>query len=197
MATLLLSVQIILGAWVAANHAGGACQGFPQCNGQWWPQANFKSALDITYGLFSGYRGDLAFDAQVGINCLHRLGALSSFIVLTLLMFRSMSTTAPKPVRKAGLWLSVLLFIEIASALLGFKLNMPLWLSVTHQLGAALLMLPLIAIGFYSRYSFQDVTEAATLVPEIKPADVVLKKTVMAFMLSQMPVLYIYALNRN
>jgi cytochrome c oxidase assembly protein subunit 15 len=36
-AGLLLAVQIWLGGWVAGNHATLACQGFPTCNGNWWP----------------------------------------------------------------------------------------------------------------------------------------------------------------
>ena len=34
----LVLVQIALGGWVSTNYAVLACQGFPTCNGQWWPQ---------------------------------------------------------------------------------------------------------------------------------------------------------------
>lgn len=154
-AMLILFLQLVLGIWISVNHAALACQGFPQCNGQWWPEANYQAALDVMSGLFSGYTGDLAFTAQIAVNWLHRLGALIGFIVLTAQVFRTMSATMSKPIRKAGVWLSLLLFVQIATALLGIKLNMPVELAVIHQIGAVLLMLPVIAIGFYSRYGFQ------------------------------------------
>ena len=39
-AMFVLLLQIVLGAWVSANHAALTCSGFPQCNGQWWPKAD-------------------------------------------------------------------------------------------------------------------------------------------------------------
>jgi len=152
-AMLILFLQIVLGVWVSANHAALACTGFPLCNGQWWPVADYQNALNLLAGLYTGYTGDTAFELQVAINWLHRLGALVCFIVLSLLMLNTMLVNAPKPLRKAGLCLSLLLFIEIVSGIAGTKLNMPS-IALVHDAVAALLMLPLIAISFYSRYGF-------------------------------------------
>ncbi|MGZ8191369.1 MAG: signal recognition particle-docking protein FtsY, partial [Methylococcaceae bacterium] len=85
-------------------------------------------------------------------NWLHRIGALLSFVLLSLLMFSATATNSLKPVKRAGLWLGVLLFVQIGLAIFGVKLSMPLWAAVAHQAVAAFLMLPLIAISFYSRY---------------------------------------------
>ena len=168
-AALVLIIQLILGGWLAVNHAGLACQGFPACNGQWWPDANYQSALDILYGLFNGYSGDLAFNAQVAINWLHRVWSLITFIALTSLVLRSMSTASSKAVRKAGLWLSGLLFLQIAVALLMTKLNLPIGLVIVHQLVGALLMLPLIAMSFYSRYGLSEQLVEPEVVALVKP----------------------------
>ncbi len=150
-AMLLLSLQIALGTWGSANYAGLACSGFPQCNNSWWPTANYQTALDFFSGLSTGYTGVVAFEAQVAITWLHRVGALLSFIVLTLLMLNATSAHHPKPIRRAGLWLSALLLLQIGSGLIGIKLGALLWIVVAHNAFAALLMLPLIAISFYSR----------------------------------------------
>ncbi|MDO9106401.1 MAG: signal recognition particle-docking protein FtsY [Methylovulum sp.] len=152
LAMLLLFLQIVLGVWVSSNHAALACTGFPLCNSQWWPVADYRLALNLFDGLFTGYTGDLAFASQAAINWLHRLGALACFVVLSLLMLSVLSANTPKPLRNAGLWLSLLLFLSIASGIAEFKLNAPLWAVLLHDAVAALLMLPLIAIGFYSRY---------------------------------------------
>jgi len=148
----VLLLQIVLGAWVSANHAALACSGFPHCNGQWWPKADYQNALNLFSGLFTGYTGVISFDAQVAANWLHRVGALLCFVLLSLLMFSATATNSLKSVRTAGLWLGVLLFVQIGLAIIGVKLSMPLWAIVAHHAVAALLMLPLIAISFYSRY---------------------------------------------
>ena len=151
-AQFILVLQIVLGAWVSANHAALACSGFPLCNGQWWPKADYQNALNLFSGLDSGYTGVISYDAQVAVNWLHRIGALLSFVLLSLLMFSATATNSLKPVKRAGLWLGVLLFVQIGLAIIGVKLSMPLWAVVAHQAVAALLMLPLIVISFYSRY---------------------------------------------
>ncbi len=151
-ALLVLLVQIISGVWVSSNQAALACTGFPQCNGQWLPEADFQNALNLFNGLLTGYTGVISFDAQVAANWLHRVGALLSFVLLSLLMFIATARNSQKPVRTAGLWLGVLLFVQVGLGIAGVKLGMPLWAAVAHHAVAAILMLPLIAISFYSRY---------------------------------------------
>ncbi|MGR9045278.1 MAG: signal recognition particle-docking protein FtsY [Gammaproteobacteria bacterium] len=162
LAGWVLFLQVATGGWVSANHAGLACAGFPQCNGQWWPQADYKAAVNLLHGLMTGYQGVLSYDAQVAANWLHRVGALISFVLLMLLMLRATSSSAPKPVRRSGLSLSFLLFVQIGLGVAGVKLDLPLWLIVSHNAVAAMLMLPVIAIHFYSRYG---VVEPAAITP--------------------------------
>lgn len=157
IAMWVLFLQIALGAWVSANHAALACTGLLQCNGQWWPEADYKNALDLLNGLMTGNTGVIPFEAQIAVNWLHRVGALVSFIVLSALMLRTLSHSV-KSVRRAGLWLSVLLFVEIGLGLIGVKLNMPLSIAVAHSVFAALLMLPVIAVSFYNRYGWAGIS---------------------------------------
>jgi len=122
-AMAVLFLEIVLGGWVSANYAALACSGFPQCNGSWWPTADYQTALNLFNGLSTGYTGVVAFDAQVAANWLHRIGALVSFIVLTLLMLSATSAHHSKPVRRAGLGLSVLLLMQVGSGIIGIKLG--------------------------------------------------------------------------
>jgi len=161
-AMAVLFLEIVLGGWVSANYAALACSGFPQCNGSWWPTADYRTALDLFNGLSTGYTGVVAFDAQVAANWLHRIGALVSFIVLTLLMLSATSAHHSKPVRRAGLGLSVLLLMQVGSGIIGIRLGEPLWAALLHNAFAALLMLPLIAISFYSRNAYAE---------ELKPVE--------------------------
>ena len=163
---LVLFLQIVLGGWVSANYAALACTGFPQCNGSWWPDADYQTALNLFNGLMTGYTGVLSFDAQVAANSLHRVGALVCFIVLSLVMLSATSEQHAKPVRRAGLLLSLLLLVQISLGIMGARLGMPLWVEVAHNAFAALLMLPLIAISFYSRQAYAEPLRPAI---EIEP----------------------------
>ncbi|MDD5460419.1 MAG: signal recognition particle-docking protein FtsY [Methylococcales bacterium] len=168
-ALLVLVLEIILGIWVSANHAALACAGFPQCNGQWLPQADFQNALNLFNGLWTGYTGVISFDAQVAANWLHRAGALVSFVLLSLLMFKATAHNSLKPVRTAGLWLGVMLFVQIGLGIISVKLGMPLWAAVAHQAVSVLLVLPLIAISFYSRYGQVETQRPVT--EKVKPQE--------------------------
>ncbi len=151
-AITLLFLQIALGSWISINHATLACTGFPQCNGQWWPEADYQGILN---GLMAK-AGEMSYATQVAVNWLHRVGALTCFILLNGLMLVATAAKNSTSVRKAGLWLSFLLFVQVALGVIGYRFAMPLWVVVAHTSFAALLMLPLIAISFYSRYSFVE-----------------------------------------
>jgi fused signal recognition particle receptor len=177
----VLFVQIFLGGWVSTNNAALACQGFPQCNGSWWPDVIYIDALNVFERLITGYHGALSYQEQVAIHWLHRIGALLSFVFLSGVMLNATSSTKPGPVRRAGLILVVLLMVQIILGILLIKLAIPLWAAVLHNGLAALLMLPLIYIGFYSKYfipeealehrrSTELATSSSVIVPVPEPA---------------------------
>jgi fused signal recognition particle receptor len=153
---LFLVGQILLGNWVSVNLAGRACDGFPQCNGDWWPTADYVSGLNLTKGLMTG-DATMGLSAQIAIHWLHRVGGILNFVLLMTLMLMATNGKNSKPVRKAGIWLSFLLFIEVGLGVAGFKLGMPNALIIIHNVFAALLMLPIIAISFYRRYQIGSV----------------------------------------
>jgi len=164
----ILSLQIIFGFWVSTNQAGLACSGFPNCNGEWMPVVDYLTSLNLFSAIQSGYVGNLSFDGQVAVHWMHRIGALVSFIFLTGIMLSATSEKYAKPVRKAGLLLSLLLLVELMMGIFSVKLELPLFFIVAHHLFAVLLMLPLISISFYSKYKFigevSEVDEAVELV---------------------------------
>jgi fused signal recognition particle receptor len=171
VALVVLFIQVLLGDWTTANHAALACRGFPQCNGTWLPALNYENALNLFYGLQNNYSGAVAYDAQITLAWLHRAGALLCFIILSGITFQA--TSAPsKTLRKAGLWLSGLLFLQIALSVLTIKFNLPWWMAVIHATLATLLVLPLIAIHFYSKYDFPFELES-----EVKTAELPVQET--------------------
>ena len=179
VALVVILIQLFLGDWTAANHAALACRGFPQCNGAWLPSLNYDGALNLFYGVQNHYSGTVAYDAQITLAWLHRVVALICFIAVSSVIFQA--TSAPShTLRKAGVWLSTILFLQISLSILTIKLNLPWWMAVIHAGLATLLILPLIAIHFYSKYDFpvlesksttQDVDTKAVREPIAKETD--------------------------
>jgi fused signal recognition particle receptor len=172
-ATLVLFLQISLGIWVSVNSAGLVCTDFPLCKDALLQQADYQSGLDFLNGLMNDYAGKLSFNARVAVHWLHRIGGLVSFVILSLLMLSATSEQYVKPIRRAGLALSALLLVQISLGILTIKLSSPLWLDIAHNMMAAILMLPLIAIGFYSKHGF---AETEQVVVEVKEAQVKVTK---------------------
>ena len=149
---LIVGLQVFSGLWVSVNHAGTACSGFPQCNEQWWPQADYRAVLAPIADLVVGPPEKLAYEAQVAANALHRLGALIASLGLLVLVALALFANAGKTVRKAAWLLSLLLLLEVGLGIFGVRMQWPLALALAHGTTAALLLLPVIAIGFYRRY---------------------------------------------
>ncbi|MCK5829495.1 MAG: signal recognition particle-docking protein FtsY [Methylococcales bacterium] len=153
---IILLFQTVIGFWVSSNQAGLVCAGFPQCNNAWVPKADYLGALNLFSGFSNGYTGVLSFDGQVAVHWLHRVGALVCFLLLTLVMLFATSENNPKHVRRSGVVLSILLLVQILLGVYSVKLELPLWVTIFHNIFAALLMLPLITISYYKKYSFED-----------------------------------------
>ena len=172
VALAVLFIQVLLGDWTTANHAALACRGFPQCNGTWLPALNYENALNLFYGLQNHYSGVVAYDAQITLAWLHRAGALLCFVILSGITFQATSSPS-KTLRTAGLWLSGLLFLQISLSILSIKFELPWWMTVIHATLATLLMLPLIAIHFYSKYDFPVSKEIETEKTELPVTEIV------------------------
>ena len=153
-AMLVLFVQIVLGGLTSTHYAGLACTDLPQCNGLWWPQVDYQGAVNILEGLLFSESGALSYDGKVALHWLHRVGALVTFLVLALVYLAARSSKNAHSVRSGGSVLFLLLLVEISLGIANVRMGLPLWSAVAHNGFAALLMLPLIAIRFYSRYGY-------------------------------------------
>ena len=137
---VLVGVQVALGGWVSTNYAVLACQTFPSCNGQWWPQMNFEQGFTIWRRLGYTHNNELlSFDALVAIHYAHRLFA---YLVLTTtwiygwLSFKSGQTKFAKII----LAISVL---QLLTGVANVLLKWPLPIALLHTGGAAGLVVAL------------------------------------------------------
>ena len=136
MLVLLLLGQIGLGGWMAANQAALACQGFPRCNGDWWPAMQLSAALPGWHGS-SPEHAALPLAALVAVHWLHRAGAvlLSGGLLLTLWRLWPYPALRPQ-LSLLGLLTSLQLLLGMANVLL----QRPLPIALAHHVLAMLLL---------------------------------------------------------
>lgn len=139
VAVLLLLGQLALGGWTTSNYAGLACQGFPTCNTQWWPQMDWSEGFHLTQTIGPNYLyGQLHAEARTAIHMMHRLGALGLGVILLVLAWRHRHSSFLKP------YLAILFGAYVLQATLGVAnvlLWLPLGLALAHTAGAALMTL--------------------------------------------------------
>jgi heme a synthase len=143
----VLAVQFFLGGWTSANYAAFACPDFPTCRGAWWPHADFRHAFVLWRGLMIDYDGGiLSNPARVAIHFAHRLGALT--VTLTCLAATLFIIGRPSlaPVRPRAYAVLAALGLQLAIGISMVLKTFPLWLTVAHTAGAALLLMAILAL---------------------------------------------------
>lgn len=142
---VLLAAQIVLGGWTSTNYAGLACSGFPTCNGQWWPNADYGAAF-----------GPHAMDGAglIAIQWVHRLGALVVLIYLGALVI-----TVRRVAPRLALAVGILLLLQISLGIGNVLDGLPLPMADAHNAVAALLLLSVIALNHRLNYPMAHAPE--------------------------------------
>ena len=143
LAMMILFVQISLGGWTSANYAALACPDFPTCQTRWWPPVtDFQEGFVMWRGVGIDYEGGVLDNpARVAIHFTHRIGAIATFFVLSVLgwlMFR-------RPwLRFDGLGLLTTLLAQVILGISIVLYGAPLAVAVAHNgVGALLLIMVL------------------------------------------------------
>jgi len=149
---LVLVLQIFLGGWTSANYAALICPDFPQCrNGEWLPPLDFSEGFRLWRGLGVNYEGGvLDAAARTAIHISHRIGAVVTFAMLTMIGFRALRSRLPS-VKTTGLVLLVVLLAQMGLGIANVVMVLPLPVAVAHNGVAALLLLVVIALLYLSR----------------------------------------------
>ena len=145
---LVLVAQIALGGWTSSNYAALACPDFPQCQGEWWPQTDFREAFVLWRGIGVNYEfGVLDSAARTAIHLTHRIGAVVTVVLVgglaLWLVWRAEGT-----LQKAGVMVGALLLLQVALGIGNIVLYLPLPVAVAHNAGAALLLLSLVWLNY-------------------------------------------------
>ena len=141
---LLLAMQIALGGWVAANHATLACQGFPTCNGSWWPSADIADGYAPLAGRFPD--AGMSGPGRIAIHLIHRLGAAGLLLILGVLAALAGRARHPPPLRRPARLLGLLVLVQVGLGASIVLAGAPLALAAAHNAVAALLLLQLVTL---------------------------------------------------
>lgn len=147
---LIVYGQIALGGWTSANYSALICTDFPVCQGQWWPQMDFREGFTLWRGLGVDYEGGvLDAAARTAVHVSHRIGAVLTFLLVSCLALGAMRAKSPYLKRTAVAVLAVL-FAQISLGIANVLLLLPLPVAVAHNGVAALLLLCLVTLLYFS-----------------------------------------------
>ena len=128
----LAYVQCLMGALVAGNHAGRVYNDWPLMNGRVWPKDFRAPGHDLGYSLVH---------SQAAVQFDHRLvGYLFALAVYSLAIEVTRARGVAQPVRRTAYWLAGLVTLQILLGVLTLRLFDPLWLALTHQLFAVVVL---------------------------------------------------------
>lgn len=147
LALVVLVAQIFLGGWTSTNYAALACTDFPTCQGQWWPQTDFKEAFVLWRGLGIDYEfGVLETPARTAIHFTHRLGAAVTSLVLIVLAIATLRSPLAR-LRPLGWCILGALTVQLSLGISNVLFGLPLSVAVAHNAGAAVLVLILVTLA--------------------------------------------------
>ena len=146
LALLAIAVQIALGGWVSANYAALACPDLPLCRGQALPPMDFTNAFHVVRELGQTAEGELlSNEALTAIHWTHRMFALVATVAAAWAALR-----ARLVLPTVSTEILVLLALQLSLGIANVAFSLPLPLAAAHNAGAALLLLALVVLNFFS-----------------------------------------------
>jgi cytochrome c oxidase assembly protein subunit 15 len=147
-AIVVLAIQIALGGWVSANYAALACPDLPGCLGALLPPMDFANAFHVLRELGKTGEGELLpREALTAIHWTHRVFAL---VVVLVIAWCALRTIRIKTLRGLGLLVAALIVLQFSLGVANVALGLPLALAAAHNAGAALLIIALVVLNFFS-----------------------------------------------
>lgn len=149
VSVVVLALQIFLGGWTSTNYVALYCPDFPTCQGSWLPETNFSEAFMFFRDPSVNYEGGtLSLDAGVTVHFLHRVGAVITAIILSLLAALVLLKTKNKVLRNLSITLLGLLMIQVSLGIANVVLLLPIPVAVSHNAIAAALLLTLLLLNY-------------------------------------------------
>ncbi len=149
LALMVLVFQIFLGGWTSTNYVALHCPDFPTCQGQWIPHTDFSEAFVFFKDPTINYEGGtLPLNAGITVHFSHRVGALTTALILGALALLMLFKTATPILKKLGGFLLFCLSLQISLGIANVLLVLPIPVAVSHNAVAAILLLSLVLINY-------------------------------------------------
>jgi len=153
---IIITLQILLGAWTSTNYAALACPSFPFCHGTLFPELDWRSAFNLMSPIGPNYEGGhLALNARVTIQMVHRYGAFVTVAFwLPFSLYLATSKTAGV-LRRYGWMILALLILQFVLGAINVIKLLPIKIAVAHNAVATLILMTVTAF-IYQLYDNKD-----------------------------------------
>jgi len=149
-AVMIVTFQIIMGAWTDAYYAALACTGLPGCSGVNWSGADLLRGFGLVGSLDVDASGKVMTDHAVAasIHMMHRITALITFLFVGTLVWKTLALGGS--LRPTGFIILFILLAQTALGLMMIQFSMPIVFVVAHTVTAALLLLSLLTLIYHT-----------------------------------------------
>ncbi|AUI88438.1 cytochrome B [Vibrio azureus] len=145
----IVTMQILLGGWTSSNYAALMCTSLPICEGNWQAHLSWKEAFSFWQTGFDSYEfGVLDYPARMTIHVSHRIGAMVTAAVVLgyiVVLYQQQFSSA----KKIAFWLGFVLLCQIALGISNVLFQLPIYVAVAHNFGAALMLALICVSQFY------------------------------------------------
>jgi len=144
-ASILVFIQIFLGAWTSTNYAAFSCTDFPLCQGKVFPNMNFLGGFNFFQDIGPNYLGgQMDLESRTAIHFTHRIGALVVSLFLSFLAWKIYKDNY----KRISFILMGLLLVQILLGVSNIIFQLPLLIAVAHNLGGLSLITYLMVLRF-------------------------------------------------
>lgn len=154
--SIVLSIQIFLGAWVSTNYAVLACPDFPTCLGTFMPETDWQEGFTLWRQLGLNAQGEsISPVALQTIHWAHRVFAVVAIAALSLLGISAiqLSNSASLKMGKLAKLLLGLLILQALTGISNVVFQWPLLAALLHTAGSAALVFCLVRLTQWSSWS--------------------------------------------
>ncbi|MAD89142.1 MAG: cytochrome B [Pseudoalteromonas sp.] len=147
---IVLTLQIALGGWVAANYAAPHCVGLPVCENI--HLFSVESLFHLPIGELNYEYGVLPFETRLSIHMLHRVWAVVTVFTLGYWAWLLFKNSQHELLKKVAALLMLGLLCQLLLGALIVHLQFPIIVTLFHNLMAASLLIISLFIWFLLTY---------------------------------------------
>jgi cytochrome c oxidase assembly protein subunit 15 len=146
---VILTGQIALGGWTSSNYAALTCTQLPICQEGWTERLTLDGSFTLIPPKKDSYEfGHLDHNQRLTIHVSHRLGAIFTSLYLAWLILMVFNKAKTFYFKSCATSVGLLLTLQVSLGISNIWFSLPLFVAVSHNIVAAILMLTLIRLAY-------------------------------------------------